>query len=109
VRALRAYQRYLLADQALAAKVMASPRPTVVPAAQLHAVETAFDQLDWEFSVAIQALQSQFDTSMTRAQWVLGSTAILEVLTLFIAALAFWGLQPRIQEYHAGAQRLRTA
>jgi hypothetical protein len=109
VRALRAYQSYLQADQALAAKVMASPKAAVVPAPQLHAIESAFDQLDWEFSVSIQDLQSQLEASMTRAQWVLASTAILEALTLFIAALAFWGVQPRIQEYRAGAQRLRTA
>jgi hypothetical protein len=62
----------------------------------------AFADVDWYLGVAIQHLQSQFDDRMTYAEQVLAGTAATELLVLAIAALTFWGLRPRIEEFRAG-------
>ncbi|MBO0685223.1 MAG: hypothetical protein J2P45_18880 [Candidatus Dormibacteraeota bacterium] len=108
MNALRAYQQYQEASATARAAIMAGG-PRVVQPGEINAVQVAFDKVDWNFSVSIQSLQSQSDTTMARAQLALTLTAILEVLTLGVAALTFWGVQPRIREYTVGESRLSAA
>lgn len=62
---------------------------------------TAVAELDWYLGASMQIHQRQFDATLSTAQLILGLTAGLEVLAIAIALLAFWGLQPRIDEYAA--------
>ena len=130
VQALRAYQQFLdvvtslRADADAAAKADAvrstargnpgaSPGPktpaTPAPAAAGAAPTKVSDQplfsavaqLDWYLGAAMQIRQAQFDDTLGTARLVLGLTAGLEVLVIGIVGLAFWGLQPRIDEYAA--------
>jgi hypothetical protein len=118
VQALRAYQRFLDtvaslradADAAARADAVRSaargttkppavpPTPTKVSDQPLHG---ALAEVDWYLGASMQIRQRQFDDTLSTARLVLALTAGLEVLVIAIAALAFWGLQPRIDEYAA--------
>jgi hypothetical protein len=105
---LSAYQRFLQAEAAVRANPVqaggrAGPTPAAVTAQGQLA--SAFAELDWYLGVSIQMLQGQFDVSMGEAELILAATAGLQLLALAIAALTFWGLQPRMNEYTAGSKR----
>jgi hypothetical protein len=65
----------------------------------------AFADVDWYLGVAIDDLQGQFDDAMESAERSIGITAGVEVVGLVVAALALWGLQPRIAEFAVGGPR----
>jgi hypothetical protein len=125
VKALFAYQRFLDVDTvvrstaAAANKFLADGNQTLADSNQKAAVTLtlgtgsaqlgfAFNELDWDLGVVINLLQQQFDRSMTTGELFLAGTAALEVLILAVAALAFWAVQPRIDEYTASARRRRS-
>jgi hypothetical protein len=122
-QALRAYQQFLdavtsvrsdadaaaraNADAAAraAAAAKANPKapaatPTPVKVADQPLV-AAVAELDWYLGASMQIHQDSFDATLGMAQFILALTAVLEALAVVIAALAFWGLQPRIDEYAA--------
>lgn len=119
VQALRAYQQFLDAVGAVRADAEAAARadavraaargnPRAAPAAPAPPTKlsdrrlfAAVAELDWYLGAAMQIQQTRFDDTLGTARLVLGLTAGLEVLVVVIAALAFWGLQPRIDEYNA--------
>ncbi|HEY7198752.1 MAG TPA: hypothetical protein VIC57_00995 [Candidatus Dormibacteraeota bacterium] len=74
----------------------AAPTPTKISDQDLV---SAVSELDWYLGASMQIRQDQFDATLGMAQLILGLTAGLEVLAVLIAALTFWGLQPRIDEY----------
>jgi hypothetical protein len=76
-----------------------APAATTVRVLSDRELVSAVDELDWYLGAAMQMLQRQFDATMASAQLTLVLTAGLEVLAVASAALAFWGLQPRIDEY----------
>jgi hypothetical protein len=76
-----------------------APAATTVRLLSDRALVSAVDELDWYLGASMQMLQRQFDATMGGAQVTLVLTAGLEVLAVASAALTFWGLQPRIDEY----------
>ncbi len=107
-KALHAYQRFLDTDSV----VRSSANAGQLGAASTLALGTgsaqlvfAFNELDWDLGVAIKMLQDQFDSSMQAAQWYLVAMAGLDILVVAVAALGFWAVQPRIDEYTIGTRR----
>jgi len=119
---LRAYQQFLdavtsvraqsdaaakaQADALARAQAAARANPKAPPVAvppPAHVSDqdlvSSVSELDWYLGASMQIRQSQFDATLNMAQLILALTAGLEVLAVLIAALTFWGLQPRIDEY----------
>lgn len=101
LQALRAYQGFMQADANVRAQVAKDGRPGA--AARVlgsdRLLVQAVSELDWYLGASMQALQTQFDDTMSSAELTLGITAGFELLAMGVAALTFWGLQPRINEY----------
>jgi hypothetical protein len=83
-----------------AAAVPAPPPTSARPSVSDRTLIAAVDELDWYLGASMQVLERQFDSTMSDAELTLAVTAGLEVLALAIVALTFWGVQPRIDEYH---------
>jgi hypothetical protein len=108
VRVLRFYQRFMNVDAAVRAKAAAGAQTEAITLAlgtDQGQVTFAFDDVDWYLGLSIQHQQSQFDSSITLAERIIAVTAVVELLALAIAALAYWGLEPRIDEFRAGGAR----
>lgn len=119
MHALGAYQRFMASDASVRAQSDAAVRaqaaanaraqaqapkgtkPAAVPRTPIsdRPLVLTVDELDWYFGAAMQSIQRQFDATMQAAELTLTVTAGLELLALVVAALTFWGLQPRIDEY----------
>jgi len=99
---LRAYQTFLQADASVRDQAAKSSRTSGRPFVPDRALGQAVNELQWYFGASMQMLQGQFDDDMASAQLTLALTAVLELMAIVVAALAFWGLQPRIDEYIAG-------
>jgi hypothetical protein len=99
--AVGAYQAYLKIDAAVRARAPSDHQGAVTLAlgtgdGQLGA---AFAKLDAALGRAIAIDQAQFDDAIRMADpgWTLNLG--IPLLTIAVAVLAFWGLQPRISEY----------
>ena len=102
VRVLEVYRTFLAVDTQVRAQ---QAQGNLAAAAQLALgtdkgqLTFAFADVDWYLGEVIDMLQSEFDAAMESAERVIAATTASELLTLAIAALTFWGLQPRIDEY----------
>ena len=57
--------------------------------------------MDRALGRTIDTIQGRFDLTTGLAEYSLAASALLQVLALAIALLAFRGLKPRIDEYRA--------
>lgn len=101
LQTLIAYQRFQQADATVRAQVARdrASGATIKTLAGDQALGAAVAEVDWYLGATMQTLQSQFDATMSSAEFVLSLTAGFELLAAGIAALTFWGVQPRINEY----------
>jgi hypothetical protein len=101
---LSAYQRFLAADAAVRARAAAGDYDGAVALA-LGAHEgqlgAAFASLDAAFDRAIAVVQRHFDEAIGAAGPAGPVAGGVALLTLSIACLVLWGVQPRIVEYRA--------
>jgi hypothetical protein len=77
----------------------ATPAPASRTSTSDRSVTSAADEVDWYIGASLEMRQTRFDAAMSTGGLMLSVTLFLEVLAIAIAALAFWGLQPRIDEY----------
>ena len=102
VRVLEVYRTFLAVDTQVRAQ---QAQGNLAAAAQLALgtdkgqLTFAFADVDWYLGEVIDMLQGEFDAAMESAERVIAATTASELLTLAVAALTFWGLQPRIDEY----------
>jgi hypothetical protein len=102
MRVLELYRTFLAVDAQVRAHQL---RGDIQAAAQLTLgtdkgqLTFAFADVDWYLGEVIDMLQAEFDRTMDTAELVIVATTGAELLTLLIAALTFWGVQPRIDEY----------
>ena len=102
------YRKFLDADAAMRALAAQGRQPEAIVLAlgtDQGQLTFAFADVDWYLGVAIERLQEQFDDGAAEAERTLAATAALSALALAIAALTFWAVQPRIDEYRAGRRR----
>jgi hypothetical protein len=105
MRVLTLYRKFMDVDAAVRAKAAQGAEVDAITLAlgtDQGQLTFAFADVDWYLGLAIQRLQGQFDDGMTYAERVLAGTAAVEALALAIAALTFWGLRPRFEEFRAG-------
>jgi hypothetical protein len=105
MRVLTLYRKFMDVDAAVRAKAAQGAEVDAITLAlgtDQGQLTFAFADVDWYLGLAIKRLQGQFDDGMTYAERVLAGTAAIEVLALAIAALTFWGLRPRFEEFRAG-------
>jgi hypothetical protein len=77
----------------------ATPAPASRTSTSDRSVTSAADEVDWYIGASLEIRQTRFDAAMSMGGLMLSVTLVLEVLAIAIAALTFWGLQPRIDEY----------
>lgn len=105
VRVVQLYGRFMDIDAAVRARASQGDEPGAIAQAlgtDQGQLTFAFADVDWYLGLAIQRLQGRFDDGMTYGERVLAGTAAVELLALGIAALTFWGLRPRLEEFRAG-------
>ena len=102
VEALKAYQAYLKIDAAVRAKAPSDHQAAVALAlgARDGQLAAAFASLDTALGRAIAIDQARFDDAIRTADPGLWLGVAIPLLSIAIALLALWGLQPRIAEYH---------
>jgi hypothetical protein len=101
MQTLTAYQRFQKADVTVRAQV-ARDRASGAAIRTLSTDQTlagSVAEVDWYLGATMQTLEGQFDATMSSAEITLSLTAGFELLAAGIAALTFWGVQPRINEY----------
>jgi hypothetical protein len=112
MRVLALYRTFIDVDAAVRAQAAAGRSPEAIALAlgtDQKQLVFAFADVDWYLGLAIQRLQSQFDSAITSAERVLAVMAGIELLpALVIVALGFWALRPRIEEFRAGGSRRET-
>ena len=105
LRVLTLYRTFMDVDAAVRAKAAQGAEVDAITQAlgtDKGQLTFAFQDVDWYLGLAIQHLQGDFDREMTYVERVLVGTALVELLALAIAALTFWGLRPRFEEFRAG-------
>jgi hypothetical protein len=99
---LRAYRRFLGVDATMRARSQQGDHDSASRLAlgsQQGQLGDAFAGMDRALGRTIGTVQDQFDLTTGLAEYSLLTSALLQVLALAIALLAFRGLKPRIDEY----------
>jgi hypothetical protein len=99
---LRAYRRFLGVDATMRARSQQGDHDSAARlalGAQPGQLGNAFTGMDGALGQTIDNIQGQFDLMTGVAEYSLVASALLQVLALAIALLAFRGLKPRIDEY----------
>jgi hypothetical protein len=101
---LRAYRVFVGVDATVRARSQQGDHDSAARLAlgsQDGQLANAFGKMDSALGRAIGTIQGRFDLTIALAEYSLVGTAVLQILTLYIALLAFRGLKPRIDEYRA--------
>jgi hypothetical protein len=102
VDVLRAYRRFMGVDATVRARSQQGDHDSASRLAlgsQPGQLGAAFTDLDQALGRTIALAQGQFDQTISFAEYSLLGSAVLQVVVLGVALLAFRGLKPRVDEY----------